>query len=268
MSYSWDDMKNSFLNFWGKYKDCSFIEFFFRFVFFLVEVTIFRTLALIILGIYSIADSWKKMVIACSILIAIIMAFGCNNEPVSTNNEEVNKMSSLRFFASYPFALPSSPGVSNTEISMAPNLFDGGPYMGISLPIYQDPGDINPTFGCSPESNLRLKAYRISFLGASGLRPSPLDPNGNPNGLNVIIGGRFAEQGNRIFLPFTFTGEWQSVDKVFIVDPSIPVNIEKVPQMFFSSIHIDTRNLQTIYYGSQIRVLIEMDVECVADLLI
>jgi hypothetical protein len=260
-------MKHSFIDFWEKYKESSYLEFFFRFLLFLAEVTIFRILALVIIGVYTIAKSWKKTVIACAIMTAIIIITGCNSQNVPTNNEEV-KMSSLRFFASYPFTLPSSPGVANTEISMAPNLFDGGPFMGMSIPIYQGPNDVNPTFGCSNESNLRLKAYRISFLGAAGLRPSPIDPESNPNGFNIITAGRYAEQGNQIFIPFTSSGDWQTLDKTYIVKADEPLNIQKVPQMFFSVVHVDTRNLQDIYYGSEIRVLIELDVECVADLLI
>lgn len=196
------------------------------------------------------------------ISLLCLLIVSCIND---ANTQEVTQMSSIRFMATQDFILPGSPGSSATVVTLPAASWDGGVFMGMEMPLTQAPVNYNPPTGCADESQVHISKYRISFLGAKDLRPANTGIIPSINSL-VFSLGRFVEKGVgigvfQLLLPFTST-EWESADMFLMVD-SVTQTPYRTPKLVDSQLTIDTRNLQSVYYGSHVRVLLEIQAECI-----
>lgn len=207
---------------------------------------------------FVIAYFWEFLTaILCTGLIWILV--GCEN-PQSVNNNKEATMSQVRFFNHFLLDLPASPGASGTHYDLVP--YDNKEFFGISTPFYKGAAVINPPNGCLDDSQITLLEYRYTFLGALGLRPANASPalaNGVYVKLNRKIAGFDGVGSDRVFLPF-ISNNWETINvNLELVDGLSP---NRVPEYMDSDIYIDTRNLQSIYYGTNVSLLLEIKGTC------
>jgi hypothetical protein len=175
----------------------------------------------------------------------------------------VEKNMSVKFSATQAIMLPASgAAAASTPFVLPSTAWDVGKYMGIEMPTYVPPSSSPLTLGCDPNSGFHLSRYRISFLGAKELRPA--NQPGLYNGIQFALDGRsrsLALISNGVSVPFV-SSDWEDLDMMFqIVSTQTQVTTPRMLDV--TTLYIDTRNLQSVYYGSQVRVLFELEGECV-----
>lgn len=203
----------------------------------------------------------KKTIVLIAIMLVILLwATACQNtEIISSTNDEDTTVSKLMLYVNQSFSLPASPGAANTPIPVpTPSFF------GVLYPWDMAMGSTNPVYGCDVNSNVQLLGYGYSFLGAKDLRPSP-SVDLVQNFISVFDQRASTINGanGRLVLPFIDT-EWHELN---IMRYRTATTAYLTPHWAQSSaieqMAIDTRNLQSIYYGSIATLVLRIEVECI-----
>ncbi len=173
-------------------------------------------------------------------------------------------MSTVRFYNRYSFSLPASPGDAATLLTLAPSA--GGDFMGVEMPISLPPLATDGTSGCSANSSVLVTRYRYSFLGAKGLRPAV----GHDSYIGFFIGRTTqpsqspGHPGQGYFsLPYTDSENWVDCNIFADVKSGNPPPQSRILVSSHDRFLVDTRNLQSLYYGQVAELLIEIDAQCV-----
>ncbi len=181
---------------------------------------------------------------------------GCTNFIINPDSKKVDKMAEVIFFNDYTFNLPATPGDSNTI-----PVFDSAPaWYGFLSPHYRAPSLTNPDLGCSDDSNIQLVSYRYTFIGALGLRPGVTASN---NGFRISMNRKDSTSPNpvSIALPFTESENWIPFESFLqLVESFEPYKTPANASGGFLS--LDTRNLQSLYYGQEVIMRVEIKAIC------
>lgn len=169
-------------------------------------------------------------------------------------------MNTVIFYNDFNFTMPAAPGDAATTLAMTP----AGLYFGIMQPVTAGPSNVLPISGCSKESNVQILRYRYSFIGPKGLRPAVLNsisglfisflraPQWSPG----VVGDQY--------LPFIQSEEWIDLDQLVSVVPGQDPLMS--PTFNPSRVDVDTRNLQSLYYGSEAILRLEVECNCAIDI--
>jgi len=196
----------------------------------------------------------KKIVTMWAIFAALLFwANGCT----INNTTEEDTMSTVKFYAMASFALPASPGDDNTNLAISGSSLLGGTFMGYNTPKIAAPSGTDLAEGCSPESGIRIKAYRFTFLGVQGLRPGATT---SQSGVYLIANRKGATSTDHAYLPFV-SNDWEPVDIWLPVDAAI-ANPYHTLRVSIIDLFADTRNLQSLYYGADAVMLLEIETDC------
>lgn len=181
-----------------------------------------------------------------------------NPQQNKTADAESGETMGRVIFVNYAsFTLPSAPGAVNT----APTFYFL-PYFGTKTPKIGDPSDNeNTVWGCDPQSAVTLNRVRSYVLGAKGLRHG-IPASGTIQNYALITFNRVIQgfTGSYYGVPLSLNEEWQDVDIVFN-GLSGPGAMQPALSQILAT--FDTRNLDSSYYGTGVKLGIELDCSCV-----
>lgn len=167
-----------------------------------------------------------------------------------------------KYIAGLTGTLPSAPGAANSVIRFT---FDREEFVNID--------DFGGSFDY--ESNLLLVSYTCFYYGFQGARPAaiPITDLNSINKFKLGLPGRVSSGLNySIDLPMT-PDSIESISgqlfKFSATSPTPPrpysqINLEGFdgfPQVEYYDWHFDTRNLQPLYYGQNVQIRIELNLE-------
>lgn len=202
---------------------------------------------------------WKLVAIWAILAFILVWFTSC---AFNKNNED--EMSIVRAYNHFELAIPASPGAASSVFSVqAGTLIPEGIYWGMNYPRQAAPGGTAPVIGCSEESNINVLRYRYTFIGSQAMRPGV---NIASNGIAINMGRKskwYTGGGsNSLFLPFV-GDQWEEINENLVLVTGVTPEMLPTTLSQLSQIILDTRNLQSVYYGTTIKMLLEVDFECV-----
>jgi hypothetical protein len=207
-------------------------------------------------------ETKKKLAVILMVLVWVWCLLGCSAG--NKINSEDSTMSIVRAYNHFDLTLPASPGNESSVYSVqAGTLIPEGIYWGMNYPRQSSPGAMQPVIGCSDDSNINIVRYRYTFLGSQAMRPGV---NIASNGIAINMGRRskwYTGGGSTsLFLPFV-GDQWEEINETMFLVQGVTPQMLPTTLAQLSEIILDTRNLQDVYYNTTIKMLLEVDIDCV-----
>ena len=183
--------------------------------------------------------------------LLVLCVMGCD-ETLYGNAPMERKMSTIKFFATGSAVLPASPGSVNSVLTVTWDAIN----MGVESPFFLLPSATPLAYGRSPDTGILISRYRFRFLGAPGLRvgrpstPHPLSY------VSVTISGH----PSSIIFPWTGSDDWEPFE-IYVPAGSA----QPSPVVGAVDITADTRLMDSVYYGTVINMIFELEASCVVN---
>lgn len=198
--------------------------------------------------------------------IALLILFSCQMATEPETEIEKQELTKMIIYFDFDYTIPASPGAIDSSIVFSSR----GQYAGILSPLLQPQYPLNTgavLTGCSLNSGIVIKKFRWDSFGIVSLRPS-LPVAGVFSGLIAEM-SRVVTFGSNVnssfYAPLANLGEW--IDSGAKYDIYGQITPKKLPYFSDASFttKIDTRNLQSIYYGTSGVLRLSMEVDCVVE---